>query len=179
MTSAKIRPHATCASPIMHLICRPEFCITLVFHHSWVLQPSQEKLKTMLMQNLDGGRWQIRCIMGDVQVAYRPYIKEWQFLIMFFFFFLKQILKRWKYDIIRYRSYPLLSIPSYSRTFGVTCVHTKTISRRLWCPKTPFTCRRNARREEKNLIITKIIYSFWPANIFTIAVLHLFFTATP
>lgn len=84
---------------------------------------------------------------------------------------------------IRYRSYPLLSIldvwyhlirepPAFS------CVHTKTISRRLWCPKTPFTCRRNARREEKNLIITKIIYGFWPANIFTIAFLHLFFKAT-
>ena len=84
---------------------------------------------------------------------------------------------------IRYRSYPLLSIldvwyhlirepPAFS------CVHTKTISWRLWCAKTPFTCRRNARREVKNLIITKIIYSFWPANIFTIAVLHLVFTAT-
>ena len=33
---------------------------------SWVLQPSQEKLKTMLMQNFGG---QVRCIMGDVQVA--------------------------------------------------------------------------------------------------------------
>ena len=32
-----------------------------------VLQPSQEKLKTMLMQNFGG---QIRCIMVDVQVAY-------------------------------------------------------------------------------------------------------------
>ena len=29
-----------------------KFWITLVFHFSWVLQPSQEKLKTMLMQNL-------------------------------------------------------------------------------------------------------------------------------
>ena len=44
-----------------------KFCITFVFHFSWVLQPSQEKLKTMIMQNLRG---QIRCIMGDVQVAY-------------------------------------------------------------------------------------------------------------
>ena len=33
---------------------------------SWIQQPSQEKLKTMLMQNLGG---QIRCIIGDVQVA--------------------------------------------------------------------------------------------------------------
>ena len=41
-------------------------CITFVFHFSWVLQLSQEKLKTMLMQNF--GR-QIRCILGDVQVA--------------------------------------------------------------------------------------------------------------
>ena len=33
---------------------------------AWVLQPSQEKLKTMLMQNCGG---QIRCIVGDVHVA--------------------------------------------------------------------------------------------------------------
>ena len=45
-----------------------KFCITFVFHFSWVLQPSQEKLKTMLMQNLGGQR---RCIMGNVEVAYK------------------------------------------------------------------------------------------------------------
>ena len=43
-----------------------QFCMTFVFHFSWIQQPSQEKLKTMLMQNLGG---QIRYIMGDVQVA--------------------------------------------------------------------------------------------------------------
>ena len=31
---------ATSTSPIMHLICPPKFCITFVFHFSWVLQPS-------------------------------------------------------------------------------------------------------------------------------------------
>ena len=51
----------------MHLICASKFCITFVFHFSWVLQPSQEKLKTMLMQNFGG---QIRYIMGNVEVAY-------------------------------------------------------------------------------------------------------------
>ena len=45
-----------------------KFFITFVFHFFWVLQPSQEKLKTMLMQNLGGG--QIRSIMGEVQAAY-------------------------------------------------------------------------------------------------------------
>ena len=39
--------YATCSSPIMHLICPPKFCITIMF-------------------NLEG---QIRYIMGDVQVA--------------------------------------------------------------------------------------------------------------
>ena len=48
----------------------PKFCITFVFHFSWVLQPSQEKLKTMLMQNFRrGGGGVIMCIMGDVQVS--------------------------------------------------------------------------------------------------------------
>ena len=60
--------HASCTSPIMHLICSLKFCITSVFHFSWVLQPSLGKLKTMLMQNFGG---QIRCIMGDVQVVYK------------------------------------------------------------------------------------------------------------
>ena len=45
---------ATCTSSIMHLICPPKFCITFVFHFSWVLQPFQEKLKTMLLQNFGG-----------------------------------------------------------------------------------------------------------------------------
>ena len=34
----------------------PKFCITVVFHFSWVLQPSQEKLKKMLMPSFFGGR---------------------------------------------------------------------------------------------------------------------------
>ena len=46
----------------------PKFCITFVFHFCWVLQPSQEKMKTMILQNLGV---QMRCFMGDVQVAYR------------------------------------------------------------------------------------------------------------
>ena len=59
----------------MHLILLPpppqpppkkEICITFVSHFSWVLQPSQKKLKTMLMQNFGG---QLRCLTGDVQVA--------------------------------------------------------------------------------------------------------------
>ena len=33
----------------------PKFCITFVFHFSCVLQPSQEKLNTMLMQNVYWG----------------------------------------------------------------------------------------------------------------------------
>lgn len=51
----------------MHLVRPPKFCITFVFHFAWVLQWSQEKLKTMLMRNFGG---QIGCIVGDVQVAY-------------------------------------------------------------------------------------------------------------
>ena len=64
--------YATSTFPIMHLICLPKFCTTFVFHFSRVLQPSQEKLKTKVMQNFGrGGGGQIRCIMGNVEVAYR------------------------------------------------------------------------------------------------------------
>ena len=31
-----------------------KFCITLVFYFSWLLQPYQEELKTMFLQNLAG-----------------------------------------------------------------------------------------------------------------------------
>ena len=62
-----VASYVTCTSPIMHLICPPKFCITFVLHFLWVLQLSQEKLKTMLIKNFG---MQIICIMGDVQVAY-------------------------------------------------------------------------------------------------------------
>ena len=58
--------------------------ITFVFHFSWVLQPSQEKLKTMLMQTFGG---QIRCIMGNVEVVYMLWFKfilGWNFLLFCF-----------------------------------------------------------------------------------------------
>ena len=59
--------YAACMSPIMCLICPPKFCITFVFHFPWVVKLFQEKLQTTLMQNFGG---QMKCIMGDVQVAY-------------------------------------------------------------------------------------------------------------
>ena len=68
------RLYASSPSPIMHLICPTptptptKFGITFVLHFSWVLQLSQEKLKTMLMQRFGG---QIRCIVrGDEPLAY-------------------------------------------------------------------------------------------------------------
>ena len=61
--------YATCTSPIMHLICPPKilhkhalFSISL---GTAVIPRRNEKQR--VMQNL-GGRGQIRCIMGDVQV---------------------------------------------------------------------------------------------------------------
>ena len=75
----QIRVYATSTFPIMHLICYSKFCITFVLHFFWVLQPSQEKFNTMLMQKFGG---QIRCIMGNVELAYnlclfgRDYLPE-------------------------------------------------------------------------------------------------------
>jgi len=54
--------YATLTFPITHHICPPKFCITFVFHFSWVLQPSQEKLKTNRMQNIgvkEGVLWEM------------------------------------------------------------------------------------------------------------------------
>ena len=44
----------TCDCCIMHLIYRSKFCITIVSIFSWVLQSSQEKSKSMVVQNLAG-----------------------------------------------------------------------------------------------------------------------------
>ena len=47
----------------------PKFCITAVFHFSWVLKPSQEKLKAKVMQILGGkkgalwGMWKWRILL--------------------------------------------------------------------------------------------------------------------
>ena len=35
----------------MLFVCHPKFCISIVFHFSWGHFDSQDKLKTMLMQN--------------------------------------------------------------------------------------------------------------------------------
>ena len=55
--------------PIIYLICPPKFCISIVFKFSWDGCNTQEKWKTKVMKNWGGGG-QIRCIVGDVQVAY-------------------------------------------------------------------------------------------------------------
>ena len=65
-------PFHTWTSPIIHLLCPlpppppPTILRRLCFQLSWVLQSSQGKLKTLLMQNWCG---KTKCIKGDVQVA--------------------------------------------------------------------------------------------------------------
>ena len=61
----RISPTSLAHLPLFTLFAPQNFAWPFFFHFSWVLQPYQEKLKTMLMQNFRG---QIRCI-GDVQVA--------------------------------------------------------------------------------------------------------------
>ena len=60
---------ATCTSLIMHLICSPKFCVSIVFNFSWeavIPRRTQEKVVQILRDNIGG---QISCIVGDVQVA--------------------------------------------------------------------------------------------------------------
>ena len=46
--------YAACTPPIMYLICPPKFCITFVFHFSWVVKLFQEKLQKRLCKILGG-----------------------------------------------------------------------------------------------------------------------------
>ena len=48
-----------------------KFCIRIVFNFSWDSCNTQEKWKTKVMQNLGE---KIRCVMGDVQVAYGKFV---------------------------------------------------------------------------------------------------------
>ena len=67
--------HANCTSPIIHLYLPPpppppsppQIGISIVCNFSWDGRNTQKKWKTRVMQNCGA---QIRCIMGDVQVAY-------------------------------------------------------------------------------------------------------------
>ena len=52
---------------IIIFVCPPKFCITIVSSFSWDLQWSQEKTKTMLIQNL---RRQTKSIMVFSEVGY-------------------------------------------------------------------------------------------------------------
>ena len=51
---------AICTSPVIHLVRPLKLYITFVFNFSWVLQPSQKKLKTIELERftfaLDGKR---------------------------------------------------------------------------------------------------------------------------
>ena len=71
---------ATCTSPItciMHHVYPPKFYITFVFHFSCVLQSSQEKLKTMFMQNFwVGGQTRCARIVGDLQMTNKCFTGE-------------------------------------------------------------------------------------------------------
>ena len=63
----------------MHLICSPKFCMSVVFNSSWDSFNTQEKWKTKAMQNFGG---QIRCVMGDVQVANAKTSKHLQIFVL-------------------------------------------------------------------------------------------------
>ena len=73
--------YPTCTNPMMHLICPPKFCKSIVFNFSWDGCTTQEKWKTKVMQNLWGGEGvgggHIRCITGNVQVACRAFSLAW------------------------------------------------------------------------------------------------------
>ena len=78
----------------------PKILHNLVFHFSWVLEPSKEKLKTMLMQSFGGGRGEGankvdygRCASGvwlnSIATRYICiYIYIYIYIYFFFFFFL-------------------------------------------------------------------------------------------
>ena len=70
--------YAICTSPIMHLICPPKFCISIIFNFSWDGCNIQEKWKTTwkVMQNLGkvGGRQAYKVHYGRCASAESSYL---------------------------------------------------------------------------------------------------------
>ena len=64
---AFIVQQATSENTIILFVCPPKFCIRIVSSFSWEFPCSQEKTKTMLMQNLGG---QTKSIMVFSELAY-------------------------------------------------------------------------------------------------------------
>ena len=77
--------YATCTSSIMRLLCPPKLSISTILNWSWDGCNIQEKWKTTwkVMQNFGG---QIRCIMGDVQVANPAILTEQGWSIKYLFY---------------------------------------------------------------------------------------------
>ena len=56
---------------IIHLVCPPKLCISIVFNSSWDHCNTQEKLKTKGLYFLCGRGGKTRCIIGEVVIANR------------------------------------------------------------------------------------------------------------
>ena len=56
-----------CTTPIIHILCPPKFCITIVVNFFWVLWLPQEKLKTMIILSFWGGNkvYYGKCANGE------------------------------------------------------------------------------------------------------------------
>ena len=54
-----------------------KFCISIVFYFSWDGCNTQEKWKVMQNLGVGGGGAPLRCIMGNVEVAYRAFSPTW------------------------------------------------------------------------------------------------------
>ena len=63
--------YASSENTIILFVFAPKFCISIVFVFSWGHFKSQEKLETMLMQNLEG---QTKSIMVFSEVAYMAFL---------------------------------------------------------------------------------------------------------
>ena len=74
-----LQEYATSTFPKMHLICPPKFCITFVFISPGYYRRPKRNWKQCLCKLFEG---QIRCIMGNVEVAYS--IKIWKHWFTFF-----------------------------------------------------------------------------------------------
>ena len=75
-------PLAICTSPVIHLVRPLKLCVTFVFHFSWVLQPSQEKLKTIELERLS---------FTFVLDGKREFFTTWPSLPFTFYYFYSKI----------------------------------------------------------------------------------------
>ena len=153
---------ATCTSPIMHRISPPKkFCITLVFHFSWVLQPSQDKLKTRPIELWETCKWRI----GLLPMYGSSYLKWWSTAALTQRPWVRIPLKSRKFFAV-YLQLLKLQLPMQRSYLHLTIIHMRDVRRNDYSSLQSFIgWRGHFDAQPDGLLLHYIFHAFWTLRI--------------